>query len=74
MLDNSHGRRIALRCMRARIRVWSSLATRNRSTSFVREEDAELALADCLADEPEWRGLLRIKELELAGPTEPSLN
>lgn len=28
------------------------------------------ALADCLADQPEWRGLLRIKELELGGPIE----
>jgi hypothetical protein len=41
---------------------------------FLRREDAEDALADCLADEPEWRGLLRIKELELGGATETSLN
>jgi hypothetical protein len=41
---------------------------------FLRREDAEQALADCLADEPEWRGLLRIKELELGSATELSPN
>ena len=30
-------------------------------------EEAEDALADCLRDEPEWRGLLRCGEIKLAG-------
>jgi hypothetical protein len=40
---------------------------------FLRRGDAEQALADCLADAPEWRNLLRIEELELGG-TESLLN
>jgi hypothetical protein len=27
---------------------------------FLRREDAELALAECLHDEPDWTGLLRV--------------
>jgi len=30
----------------------------------------ETQLRGCMAAEPEWRGLLRIKELELGGPIE----
>ena len=33
---------------------------------FVRREDAERFLADCLADEPEWVTELAIVEIELA--------
>ena len=40
---------------------------------FLAREDAEQALADCLRDEPGWRGLLWIEEVELAG-TPPSPN
>ena len=32
---------------------------------FVRREDAERTLAELLRDEPEWRGLFRIEEIEL---------
>ena len=32
---------------------------------FLTEQDAQRALADCLRDEPEWRYLLRIEEIEL---------
>ena len=32
---------------------------------FITEEDAKRALADCLRDEPQWRGLLRVEEVEL---------
>jgi hypothetical protein len=34
---------------------------------FLSEDDAQRALDDCLKDEPEWRGLLRVAEFELAG-------
>jgi hypothetical protein len=33
---------------------------------YLREEDARRALKDCLSDEPEWRGLLSITEVELS--------
>jgi hypothetical protein len=32
---------------------------------FLREEDAERALEECLRDEPQWTGLLTIAEIEL---------
>jgi hypothetical protein len=32
---------------------------------FLCAEDARRALEDCLKDEPEWRGLLRVDEVEL---------
>ncbi|HET8895323.1 MAG TPA: hypothetical protein VFM96_14620 [Gaiellaceae bacterium] len=32
---------------------------------FARREDAERILAELLHDEPEWRGLFRIEEIEL---------
>jgi hypothetical protein len=32
---------------------------------FITEEDARRALEDCLRDEPQWRGLLEVKEVEL---------
>ena len=31
---------------------------------FLTEEDAQRALDDCLRDEPDWRGLLRVEEIE----------
>jgi hypothetical protein len=31
------------------------------------EQDAQRALEDCLWDEPEWRGLLRVEAIELSG-------
>jgi hypothetical protein len=31
------------------------------------EEDAQRALEDCLRDEPDWSGLLRVEEIEFAG-------
>ena len=40
---------------------------------FLSREDAEQALADCLRDEPGWRGSLWIEEVELAGaPPSPN--
>jgi len=33
---------------------------------FLRPEDAQRALQDCLRDEPDWRGLLRLEEIELS--------
>jgi hypothetical protein len=33
---------------------------------FLRPDEAERALEDCLRDEPEWRGLLRVKEIEFS--------
>lgn len=58
------------------MRVWALVEAGDREAidMFVRREDAKDALADCLADEPEWRGLLRIKELEVGRATETSLN
>jgi hypothetical protein len=32
---------------------------------YLCEQDAQRALQDCLKDEPEWRGLLRVEEVEL---------
>ena len=32
---------------------------------FITEEDANRALADCLRDEPQWRGRLEVTEVEL---------
>lgn len=32
---------------------------------YISEEDAQRALEDCLRDEPEWRGVLEVKEIEL---------
>jgi hypothetical protein len=34
---------------------------------YLREEDARRALEDCLREEPVWRGLLRVEEIELSG-------
>jgi hypothetical protein len=32
---------------------------------YLSEQDAQRALEDCLWDEPNWRGLLRVDEVEL---------
>jgi hypothetical protein len=40
---------------------------------FVLQEDAQRALEECVRDEPEWRTLLRVQEIEFAGAS-PSLN
>jgi hypothetical protein len=37
---------------------------------FPRPDDAERALEDCLRDEPEWRGLLRVEEIEFSATSE----
>jgi hypothetical protein len=34
---------------------------------YLCEEDVRRALDDCLTDEPDWRGLLHIEQIELAG-------
>ena len=34
---------------------------------YLCEQDAQRALEDCLRDEPEWCGLLRVEEIEFAG-------
>jgi hypothetical protein len=39
---------------------------------FIRPEDAQCALQDCLRDEPAWRGQLRIQEIELSATSECS--
>ena len=33
---------------------------------FIRFEDAQRALQDCLGDEPDWWGLLRVEEIEFS--------
>jgi len=37
---------------------------------FIRPEDAQCALQDCLRDEPDWRGLLRVDEIEFSATAE----
>jgi hypothetical protein len=37
---------------------------------YLCEEDAQRALEDCLRDEPDWRGLLRVEELKLASASD----
>jgi hypothetical protein len=37
---------------------------------YLYEEDAQRTLEDCLRDEPEWRGLLRVEEIEFAGASQ----
>ncbi len=32
---------------------------------FLSNEEAQRALEDCLRDEPEWRDLLRVEEIDL---------
>jgi hypothetical protein len=34
---------------------------------YLTNEEAQRALEECLRDEPEWRDLLRVEEIELAG-------
>src|SRR5256885_15734495 len=34
---------------------------------YLCEQDAQRALEDCLRDEPDWRGLLPVQEIEFAG-------
>jgi len=36
---------------------------------FLREQDAENALADCLRDGPDWIGSSRVEPVELDGDT-----
>ena len=38
------------------------------------EQDAYRALEDCLRDEPEWSGLLRIEPIDAPQPQAVSLN
>lgn len=33
---------------------------------YLREDDAQRALKDCLRDEPQWHGLLHIETVELS--------
>jgi hypothetical protein len=37
---------------------------------FLTEEDARRALEDCLRDEPGWRELLRVEEIEFSSASE----
>ena len=37
---------------------------------FLWPDEAERALEDCLRDEPEWRGLLRVEEIEFSVTSE----
>jgi hypothetical protein len=39
---------------------------------YLCEEDAKRALDDCLRDEPQWRGLLHVAEVELSAETSPN--
>lgn len=39
---------------------------------YLRDEDAQHALEDCLRDEPQWQGLLSVTEIELAAEISPN--
>jgi hypothetical protein len=39
---------------------------------FLCDADAQRALEDCLRDEPEWRSLLRVEEIELEASLSPN--
>ena len=41
---------------------------------YLCEEDAQRALEDCLGDEHDWRGLLRVEEIEPPNPPVLSVN
>ena len=41
---------------------------------FITEGDAKRALEDCLSDEPDWRGVLRVEAIESPNPPVVSLN
>jgi hypothetical protein len=41
---------------------------------YLCEEDAQRALEECLRDEPDWRGLLSVEEIEPPHPLRVSLN
>jgi hypothetical protein len=41
---------------------------------YLCEQEARRALEDCLRDEPDWRGLLRVEEIELSDFQTVSLN
>jgi hypothetical protein len=45
---------------------WSRPAIPKRSTSTSANRDAQRALEECLKDEPDWRGLLRVEAIELS--------
>jgi hypothetical protein len=49
------------------VRVWALVERGDRAAIdvFLSREQAEEALADCLRDEPQWQGLLRVEEIEL---------
>jgi hypothetical protein len=34
---------------------------------YLCEQDAQRALEDCLRDQPDWHGLLRVEEIEFGG-------
>lgn len=54
------------------MRLYALVETGDREAIdvFVRLEDARGALEDCLRDEPKWRGLLRVEEIEFSATSE----
>jgi hypothetical protein len=39
---------------------------------YLSEQDAQRALEDCLRDEPQWRGMLSVAEVELSAENSPN--
>ena len=39
---------------------------------YLCEEDAQHAFEDCLLDEPQWRGILRVQEVEFSAEVSPN--
>jgi hypothetical protein len=49
------------------MRVWALIETGDTEAIdvFLAAGDAERALAECVRDEPEWRGLLHVHQIQL---------
>jgi hypothetical protein len=58
------------------MRVWALIQQGDPEAIdvYLAGEDARRALEDCLQDEPQWRGSLRIEELDLSDNPTMSLN
>jgi hypothetical protein len=58
------------------MRVWLLIETGDTEAIdvFLSEDDANQALAECIRDEPEWRGLLRVQEVAVDPLAAPSAN
>jgi hypothetical protein len=58
------------------MRLWVLIETGDTEAIdvFLTADEAERALEDCLQDEPGWRGLLHVREIQLDADATPSAN